>query len=773
MSSPEDYTVGWICAIAKEYVAAQVFLDERHPAPEFVACNDSNAYALGRMGRHKVVIAVLPDGEYGISAATGVAKDMLHSFPNVRIGLMVGIGGGAPSRKHDIRLGDIVVSAPRGSTGGVFQYDFGKTIQDRAFCTTGFLNQAPALLRCSVADVKARFEMEDHQFEAAIESVLKSKPKLRRNYKRPNRDSDRLYQSAVVHPVAGDVACVTTCGDGPSKLIARPERTEEDDNPAIHYGLIAPANQLMKDAFVRDQLAAEKDVLCFEMEAAGLMNQFPCLVIRGICDYSDSHKTKEWQGFAAMTAAAYAKNLLCCIPPSKVETERKIADILSDRNVKADMKDKIGRSPLSYAAQNGHQSVVELLLKTGNVTADSEDAKLRTPLLYAAKGGSEASVKLLLETGNADADSKDKEGRSPLSYAAVQANGAIVKLLLETGNADADSKDKKGRSPLSYAAGAGNEAVVKLLLDISSSGVNSKDNRNMTPLSYAANNNHESITKMLFDRWNREVRAASDWQADTLAIPIFHDSIVDILLESGNLDIPSENGRSTLFWAARAGVRTIVKQLLDTGKVNVNSKDTFYGLSPLSWAIKGGREETVKLLLDAPNVDVNLQSSNGQAPLASAAVRGLEATTKLLLSTGRVEVDLKDSVTGITALEYAVTNGNEAIVRLLLNTRMVDINSKSFKGYTPLLLAARWNREAPMKLLLDTGQADINSRGGYDKTPIIVAAERGYEGIVKLLLDTDGVDIDLKDSFGLTALDHAIGKQHKAVRKLLQDRSGT
>jgi nucleoside phosphorylase len=85
----------------------------------------------------------------------------------------------------------------------------------------------------------------------------------------------------------------------------------------------------MKDALTRDTLAAKKGVLCFEMEAAGLMNHFPCLVIRGICDYSDSHKNKEWQGFAAMMAAAYAKDLLCEIPPNKVEAEKPISEILS------------------------------------------------------------------------------------------------------------------------------------------------------------------------------------------------------------------------------------------------------------------------------------------------------------------------------------------------------------------------------------------------------------------------------------------------------------
>ena len=324
----EAYTVGWICAISTEYVAAQAFLDEKHERPAYVSPNDNNDYTLGKIGKHNVVIAVLPEGEYGISSAASVARDMLHSFSNVRIGLMVGIGGGAPSQKHDVRLGDIVVSAPRDGNGGVFQYDFGKTIQDQSFQHTGFLNQPPMSLRAAVNGIKAQYESEGHRLEEEINSILEKKPRLRRKYKRPDPSSDRLYQSRVVHPT-DEASCAEACGDDPSNLILRRERTEDEDNPAIHYGLIASANQLMKDAIVRDKLAAEKGILCFEMEAAGLMNQFPFLIIRGICDYSDSHKNKEWQEYAAMAAAAYAKDLLNRIPPSRVVAEKKISDFLS------------------------------------------------------------------------------------------------------------------------------------------------------------------------------------------------------------------------------------------------------------------------------------------------------------------------------------------------------------------------------------------------------------------------------------------------------------
>ncbi|KAI4599632.1 hypothetical protein KJ359_001729 [Pestalotiopsis sp. 9143b] len=123
MSDPNIYTVGWICAIETELVAAASFLDEEHDDPDCIPVNDNNSYVLGRIGKHNVVIAALPDGQYGLVTAATVARDLVRSFPNVRIGLMVGIGGGAPSVDHDIRLGDVVVSSPGPSSGGVFLVD--------------------------------------------------------------------------------------------------------------------------------------------------------------------------------------------------------------------------------------------------------------------------------------------------------------------------------------------------------------------------------------------------------------------------------------------------------------------------------------------------------------------------------------------------------------------------------------------------------------------------------------------------------------------------
>ncbi|KAK8112318.1 uncharacterized protein PG998_008775 [Apiospora kogelbergensis] len=384
MSNPENYTIGWVCALTIEFVAARAFFDETHEGPSHVSPNDDNSYALGRVGQHNVVMAVLPDGEYGTAAAATVAKDMLHSFPNVRIGLMVGIGGGAPSGKHDVRLGDVVVSSPCNGHGGVFQYDFGKTIQNQTFQDTGFLNQPPTILRTAVNAIRANYELEGH-FLAEDAEAATNKIKKRKKFTRPApraTDFTGLRWSTLVtlqnlarkraasgndstddtspiqantkrqklstgkastvpsedgglpghHEPTSDLhpGAIITCSDEniETLMVPRKPRTEEDDDPMVHYGLIASANQLMKDATVRDRLAAEKGVLCFEMEAAGLMNTFPCLVIRGICDYSDSHKNKDWQGFAAIMAAAYAKDLLRQISPNKVEAEKRIGDVV-------------------------------------------------------------------------------------------------------------------------------------------------------------------------------------------------------------------------------------------------------------------------------------------------------------------------------------------------------------------------------------------------------------------------------------------------------------
>lgn len=320
----EDYTVGWICAIHPEVLAARVCLDEIHGTPDYIAPKNVTNFTLGRIGKHNVVIACLPEGDYGIASATGVVKDMLYSFTNIRACLMVGIAGGAPTKDHDIRLGDIVVSVPGHNHGGVWQHDFGKEVQNQDFQRTGFLNKPAQILLGAVSSLKVEYKLDRSQPETAISLIIRGQDEeLQEELRRPCQDSDRLFLSHVICPSPGSSSCEGTSPVDQSNLVEREQR-RRPQCPIVHYGLIASGSGLIKDANFRDRHANDRGILCFEMEAAGLMNNFPCLIIRGICDYSDTHKNDEWQQYAALAAAVYAKDLLNQIAPTEVNQHPKI-----------------------------------------------------------------------------------------------------------------------------------------------------------------------------------------------------------------------------------------------------------------------------------------------------------------------------------------------------------------------------------------------------------------------------------------------------------------
>ncbi|KAH7237429.1 hypothetical protein B0J15DRAFT_538684 [Fusarium solani] len=280
MSSTEfvhgDYTVGWVCALPKEQTAATAMLDVEHPdlpKPPI----DHNTYTLGTVGNHNVVIACLPRGKYGTNSGAIVATRMLDTFPSIKFGLMVGIGGGIPPK---VRLGDVVVSIPTDQYPGFVQWDFGKAEKGGQFDRKGTLNNPPSVL-----------------LTAYLDELATKWPDLVPKYIKSDSLKDPLLSSAGL-----------------------PDDREAPRDMQVHYGLIASRNQVVKDAVFRNNINRQLggNVLCLEIEAAGLANDFPCLVIRGICDYADSGESKECQEHAAAVAAAFAKELLSVVPAQEV-----------------------------------------------------------------------------------------------------------------------------------------------------------------------------------------------------------------------------------------------------------------------------------------------------------------------------------------------------------------------------------------------------------------------------------------------------------------------
>jgi nucleoside phosphorylase len=308
-----------VCALSIELATAKEMLDEEHDDLDHDA-NDTNIYTLGRIDEHYVVIASLPEGQTGTSSAAAVAVQMKSAFTSIRFGLMVGIGGGVPNVEADIRLGDIVVGTPYKLNGGVVQYDFGKATPS-GFERTGFLNTPPIILLNAVANIRA-----NHLRGRSRLSEYVSKLNGLSTFARKDAGPDVLFNPDYYH--VGGATC-EQCNK--EKVVERQSRGNQEI--VVYYGTIASGNQVIRNAAERDRVSSELGgVLCFEMEAAGLMNSFPCLVIRGICDYADSHKNKRWQAYAAGTAAACAKEVLSTIPTAEVAKSRTADEIIREKH---------------------------------------------------------------------------------------------------------------------------------------------------------------------------------------------------------------------------------------------------------------------------------------------------------------------------------------------------------------------------------------------------------------------------------------------------------
>lgn len=310
----DAYTVGIIYIKPLEMNAITVMLDERHESI-LLHLEDDNEYTLGKIGNHNVAIAGPPRGAQGKVAIADVVGRIRLTFKNIRAGLLVGIGGGVPHLpKHDVRLGDVVVGAPEVGPA-VVQYDLGKQLPD-GIEVTRTLNKPPALLLRVVNRVDNKYqtvgEGEEDFFAAHLERFAKYR-RMKDLYRRPSLP-DRLFLANYHHEDG------TQCSSHDQLYEVERQERDPPEEIRVHYSTILSGDLVMKSGEIRDQLSAKfYNALCFEMEAAGLMDVFPCLVIRGICDYSDTHKHKDWQEYAAATAASYAREILLTMAERVVE----------------------------------------------------------------------------------------------------------------------------------------------------------------------------------------------------------------------------------------------------------------------------------------------------------------------------------------------------------------------------------------------------------------------------------------------------------------------
>jgi hypothetical protein len=185
--SHDDYAVAWVCALPLEMAAAKIMLKETHESLSQPP-TDPNSYTLGTLSGHNIVIACLPSGVYGTTSATAVLAKMHSTFPSLKFALMVGIGGGVPSGNTDIRLGDVVVSMPSGTSGGMIQYDYGKTLPDGRFQRNSSLNKPPQVLLNAMSQMRSNYVIGNTDIEATISNTLNMNRRMRQQFSRPDID---------------------------------------------------------------------------------------------------------------------------------------------------------------------------------------------------------------------------------------------------------------------------------------------------------------------------------------------------------------------------------------------------------------------------------------------------------------------------------------------------------------------------------------------------------------------------------------------------------
>lgn len=345
-SSRNDFEIAILCALPLEHDAVSLAFDEFWDKDGDLygkADGDPNTYLTGRIGKFNVAMALLP--RMGKVNATSAAASMRFSYNNIQLVLLVGICGAVPlAGDNEILLGDVIVA------NSVVEYDFGRKYPDKFVRRTEHeLTKPNKDISTLLASFKTSyFSKLLHERTAHFVKELQSKvgPDRGNDYIYPGCEEDILFESSYRHKHRGTPTCIckdchgrfdpvcdealkTSCHDlqcdkryeVPRERLEPKKQSDEGEkqDSKIFVGSIASGDTVLKSGEDRDRIAKQEGVIAFEMEGAGIWEEAPTIIIKGVCDYADCHKSKRWQNFAAITAASAAKAILeRCIRRDKV-----------------------------------------------------------------------------------------------------------------------------------------------------------------------------------------------------------------------------------------------------------------------------------------------------------------------------------------------------------------------------------------------------------------------------------------------------------------------
>ncbi|KAL4984465.1 nucleoside phosphorylase domain-containing protein [Aspergillus falconensis] len=310
---PNLYTVAWIALLEIEVQAAKHMLDKVHTGGFPVGPGDDYLFYAGEIHGHNIVIATFAAGQqYGTSSATSLAIHIKKFFPNLWFGLLVGVAAGLPnlscSPARDIWLGDVIIAySPPDS-------------RFELLCNGHSLHPTEHIVGSAIAKIKA--ERREAQ---VILGYYRDIPETATKFPDPGQENNLLYLSGNNLPVPH-------------------QRRPDAEHTHVWYGSIGSGDQLLKSSQDQDELRDRYNVIGLEMEAAGVMNEILVGNIRGVCDYSDKQKNKDWQPYAAVMAAAFAKAVLLEITPRSATQSASARADFTDKD-KASLRDLLVADP--------------------------------------------------------------------------------------------------------------------------------------------------------------------------------------------------------------------------------------------------------------------------------------------------------------------------------------------------------------------------------------------------------------------------------------------
>ncbi|PHH82386.1 hypothetical protein CDD82_6151 [Ophiocordyceps australis] len=371
--------------------------------------------------------------------------------------------------------------------------------------------------------------------------------------------------------------------------------------------------------------------------------------------------------------------------------------LLDINNSNLDVSDIQGRQQLWWAAANGNEAILKLLIDTRKIKPSPKEAERR--LFSAAKNSDEEMVKMLLDVDGIDLGTKNDDGYTSFFYAAHHGVDSIIKSYLATGKVDTETRGLNGETPLAWAVYAQNVAVVRLLLSNYRVDPDVQDNRGWTPLWLAAYTGNQAILKLLLDtgRVDINVKAKNfDFTPLLVACVRSQETAVKMLIDTGKADLNARDrqGHTPLWLAAHKGNVAIVQMLLHTDKADVNAKDKVFGRTPLLTAAYKQDQDVFRVLRANLKVDLNARDNLGRTPLWVAAHKSNGALMQLLLDTGRADLNARDDQYGRTPLSLSVWKGDDVGFKLLLLTGKADPYAENKYGRTPIQDAAYRNRKA-------------------------------------------------------------------------------